>query len=143
MNDFPPVLDAIGQRLAQRLLATTQEIDPVALQQLRAVREQAVDQRRLVLARQAQTSLQLAAQTREASSRLDSPSFLWQKLGGVAVLLALVIGLWQIDETQSDRFTQSAAEIDKQLLTDELPPAAYLDPGFKHFLKLSFSPDPQ
>ena len=29
------------------------------------------------------------------------------------------------------------AEVDAALLTDDLPPTAYTDPGFVHFLKLS------
>jgi hypothetical protein len=36
---------------------------------------------------------------------------------------------------QSDRRATELAEVDAALLTDELPPAAYADPGFLQFLK--------
>jgi hypothetical protein len=39
------------------------------------------------------------------------------------------------DVRQRDR-TSVAAEIDAVLLADDLPPAAYADPGFVAFLKL-------
>ena len=34
-----------------------------------------------------------------------------------------------------NRANELAAEVDAALLTDDLPPAAYTDPGFAQFLK--------
>jgi len=52
-------------------------------------------------------------------------------------LLALVLGLIAISIIQNDNRTTELAEIDAALLTDDLPPTAYTDPGFAQFLKLS------
>ena len=38
---------------------------------------------------------------------------------------------------QDERVAQEMAQIDAALLTDDLPLAAYADPGFSQFLKIS------
>ena len=52
-------------------------------------------------------------------------------------LLALVVGLVVINTAQDERSANDVAEVDSALLTDDLPPAAYADPGFVQFLKTS------
>ena len=52
-------------------------------------------------------------------------------------LLALVFGLIAINIIQDDNRANELAEIDAELLTDDLPPAAFTDPGFTQFLKIS------
>ena len=138
-HDISPTLDLAGHRMAQRLLKRVDDIDSYTLQRLRAAREQAVDQRRSVLVQEAQIRLAVASQSASGQtlSLPDRPSR-WQQFSGIGMLLALLFGLWMIDTIQSDNFAQDAADIDNVLLTDDLPPAAYLDPGFKHFLKLSY-----
>ena len=59
----------------------------------------------------------------------------WNKLGAVIPLLALVLGLIIINSMQDDRFAHEMAQLDAELLTDDLPLAAYADPGFVQFLK--------
>ena len=54
-------------------------------------------------------------------------------------LIALVVGLVAIDIIQDDDFMAELAEVDAALLTDDLPPDAYADPGFVQFLKTSHS----
>jgi hypothetical protein len=44
-------------------------------------------------------------------------------------------GLIVITTLQEDNRTDELAEVDAALLTDDLPPAAYTDPGFAQFLK--------
>jgi hypothetical protein len=46
-----------------------------------------------------------------------------------------VAGLIVITTLQEDNRTDELAEVDAALLTDDLPPAAYTDPGFAQFLK--------
>ncbi len=139
---FNPALDAAGEHLAARLLSRVDDIDAHTLQRLRAAREQAVEQRRLALVQQAQTSLSFAGHApHSAGNPVPHPSR-WPQLSGIGMLLALLFGLWLIDAIQTEDSTQDAAEIDRFLLTDDLPPAAYLDPGFKHFLKLSYPTEP-
>ncbi|MNT92099.1 hypothetical protein D3C72_2333190 [compost metagenome] len=50
-------------------------------------------------------------------------------------LIALVVGLFFISTVQDEFGANEIAEVDAALLTDELPPEAYSDPGFVQFLK--------
>jgi len=52
-------------------------------------------------------------------------------------LVVLVAGLVTIHVVQNDRRAREVAEVDAALLTDDLPPSAYADPGFVQFLKSS------
>ena len=56
-------------------------------------------------------------------------------LATAAALVALVAGLVTISVWQEEGRTAEVADVDAALLTDELPPAAYTDPGFAQFLK--------
>jgi hypothetical protein len=40
-----------------------------------------------------------------------------------------------MDDFSDDFLAQDLAEIDSAILADDLPPAAYTDPGFAQFLK--------
>ena len=59
----------------------------------------------------------------------------WGRIGSVLPLIALVVGLLAINSFQRDNRAYELAEVDSALLTDELPPAAFADPGFVQFLK--------
>ena len=60
---------------------------------------------------------------------------LWMQLGSWLPLLALIAGMLVIDTLQDEFSAQEIADVDIQLLTDPLPPAAYTDPGFAQFLR--------
>lgn len=138
-DPFSPALDAAGERLSQVLSGSLDKIDASTLQRLRAAREQAVEHRRLVLVHATQAGLSVAGHATLGQTGYPHDAHtLWQRLGGIGMVFALLLGLWLIDTVQGDISLQEAAEIDRVLLTDDLPPAAYVDPGFKHFLKLSF-----
>ena len=64
----------------------------------------------------------------------------WNRFGAVLPLVALVVGLVSISVWQEDQRFKELAEVDSALLTDDLPPAAYTDPGFAQFLKAEGSP---
>ncbi len=64
----------------------------------------------------------------------------WQRAASVLPLVVLVSGILMIERWNSQEQIQAAAEIDAQLLSDALPPAAYSDPGFAEFLKNSSTP---
>jgi hypothetical protein len=49
--------------------------------------------------------------------------------------VVLAAGLVLIHTVQSERRANELAEVDAALLTDDLPPAAYADPGFVQFLR--------
>ena len=50
-------------------------------------------------------------------------------------VLALAGGFFLIGHLHSQAQISAAAEIDAALLSDDLPPEAYNDPGFVEFLK--------
>ena len=56
-------------------------------------------------------------------------------VGSVMPLIALVVGMLTINSVQNDNRAQEVAEVDAALLTDDLPPAAFSDPGFVQFLR--------
>ena len=60
---------------------------------------------------------------------------LWNILGSALPLVALVVGLVTVSWINRDNTVAELAAIDSALLVDELPPAAYTDPGFAQFLK--------
>jgi hypothetical protein len=51
------------------------------------------------------------------------------------------VGLLTINMVLDEYRANEVAEVDSALLTDDLPPTAYTDPGFVHFLKLSVTED--
>jgi hypothetical protein len=59
----------------------------------------------------------------------------WLKLASLAPIVALVAGFVAIDHLHVKSQIKAAAEIDAALLADDVPPAAYSDPGFVEFLK--------
>jgi len=130
-------LDDVGTQLANHLSTGTEQLDPYIAQRLRAIREQAVDQHRWSMA-QAANSVLATDQGTPHNNGSGSRHHRWQQLGGVGLLVALLLSLWTINTIQDDQEALDAADVDRVLLTDDLPPAAYLDPGFKHFLKLSY-----
>ena len=65
---------------------------------------------------------------------LGGPPSLWLRLASALPLLVLVAGLVLIQQHHDLEQISAAAEIDSALLADELPPAAYGDPGFSEFL---------
>jgi hypothetical protein len=53
----------------------------------------------------------------------------------VLPLVILAAGLVLIHTVQTERRASELAEVDAALLADDLPPAAYADPGFVQYLK--------
>jgi hypothetical protein len=74
----------------------------------------------------------LANSTGNWSSNSNS---IWDTLAWVAPLIVLVFGLIGIAQWQEDSRINDIAEVDAALLTDDVPPDAYADSGFMHFLK--------
>lgn len=64
----------------------------------------------------------------------------WNALVSAIPLMALVVGLVVINIAQDESSVNDVAEVDAALLTDDLPPAAYADPGFVQFLKTAAAP---
>jgi hypothetical protein len=66
---------------------------------------------------------------------LGGPPSVWLRLASALPLVVLVAGLVLIQQYHDREQITAAAEIDSALLADELPPAAYGDPGFSEFLR--------
>lgn len=60
----------------------------------------------------------------------------WRSLMAAIPGLALAVGLVAINVAQDEDGAAEIAEVDAALLTDDLPPSAYADPGFVQFLKM-------
>jgi hypothetical protein len=67
----------------------------------------------------------------------DEKFSLFNRFASFLPILALLVGLIAVNKIQNDDRTNELAEVDSALLTDDLPPAAYVDPGFAHFLKVT------
>lgn len=120
-----------GARVAQRLSAGTQDLPYDIAERLRAGREQAVARRKLV-----QPLVVPAAKGsvgRDGTMTLGSGW--WTRIGSALPLVLLAAGLVAISVLQDDNRASEAAEVDAAILTGDLPPAAYTDPGFAQFLK--------
>lgn len=128
--------DRIGFKLAARLSDGADSLPHDISERLRAARVQAVSQRKRV--RVMQTAPAVVGTGKSAALLLgeEGPG-IWGRLAALIPLVALVAGLFVIDTIQNENRAQEVAEVDAALLTDDLPPSAYTDPGFMQFLKSS------
>jgi hypothetical protein len=123
--------DRFGALVAARLSAGTAELSHDVGERLRAARVQAVARRKSAAVRTAAGVNGVGAGTLTLG---DGPS-LWNRIASVIPLVALLAGLVLINTLQNERRAHEVAEVDAALLTDDLPPSAYADPGFIQFLK--------
>ena len=125
----------LGHNIAARLSDTTQGIPNDISERLKVARMQAVAKRK-VIKLQAATSVNVqgGAATLNAG---DFDGSIWSRLGAVIPLLALVAGLLTIAVVQEKQRAHEIADVDVELLADDLPPDAYTDPGFAHFLSIN------
>jgi hypothetical protein len=125
--------DRFGRQVAARLSAGAAELPYEVTERLRAARVQALASRKTA-------SLSFAGGLAMSGSTAamnfgDEGLGLWGRIGAALPLVALVAGLLLIHTVQNDRRASEVAEVDAALLTDDLPPSAYADPGFAQFLK--------
>lgn len=103
-------------------------------ERLRAARTQAVSKRKIAKLQTAGSAANMGGSAAMTWGSSDGLGW-WGRIGSVMPLIALVVGLLAINSVQSDNRAQELAEVDAALLTDDLPPAAFSDPGFVQFLK--------
>lgn len=132
---FDTVEARFGARLAASLNERAASVPHDISERLRAGREQA-------LARAARANVTQAAGHRNVvgvSSRgaaiLGRGEGFWLQLASWMPLAVLVAGLVLIQLWSDREQVLAAAEIDSVLLADDLPPAAWTDPGFREYLK--------
>ena len=112
----------------RKALNEAARIDAPIAERLRAARERALARQRLEPAH-----LSGLAWGGNVIGRFGGPSgFSLRVLVPLAVLVSGLLAIWGWQ--QSVRVAE-VEEIDVQLLTDELPPEAYLDKGFEAWLK--------
>ena len=126
-------MDRMGQELARLLTQSCGELPHDLTERLRLARQQALAVRKPepVLKHQVVangSSLTLAGPPSEGLG-------LWSILGSALPLLALLAGLVTVQWLDREQTVSDLAEIDTALLVDDLPPAAYSDPGFIQFLR--------
>lgn len=129
------VEDRFGLQVTARLSDGTDKLPYDISERLRAARAQALSKRKVAVA---QTATSLAASGNAATLTFGTEHLSWWgRIAAALPLLALAAGLIAINIIQNDNRANELAEIDAALLTDDLPPAAYTDPGFAQFLKLN------
>ncbi len=126
--------DRFALKAASYLSAGTTDLPYDISERLRAARVQAVSTRKIA---KTQTAVNVVNTGNTAALTWSTDDGLnwWSRVGSVLPLIALVVGLLAINSVQSDNRAQEVAEVDAALLIDELPPAAFADPGFLQFLK--------
>ena len=129
--------DRFGLGVAARLSDASSQLPHDISERLRAARMQAVGKRKTASVRTASSvvaSGSVAAMTLGDASG-DEKFSLWNAIASALPLIALIVGLVGINYIQNDNRARELAEVDSALLTDDLPPTAYTDPGFLQFLK--------
>lgn len=131
---LPASLEArLAARVAGALSLTAQALPHDVSERLRFAREKA-----LAKAREANRPVVAGVSAQGAAVLAEGAG--WHRLAALVPLLLLVAGLVAIDRWLAHEQVLTAADIDAQILADDLPPAAFSDPGFVEFLR---SPPPQ
>ncbi len=129
----------LGSRLAASLAARAESLPHDITERLRFGREKA-----LARARELRTAtpsgLVVVGVSAGGAATLGGWVPWWQRAASVLPLIVLVLGLIAIDRWAAREQVLVAADIDAQLLSDDLPPAAYSDPGFAEYLRSGPSP---
>jgi hypothetical protein len=125
-------VDRLGRRMAARLDASAQELPHDISERLRVARLQALDRYRAAVPAMAAVSTSGAAAMLTGG---EEERGFWPRLVSLIPLLALLAGLVALQIQGDDSLTEELAAIDAAILTDDLPPQAYADPGFAQFLK--------
>ncbi len=103
-------------------------------ERLRVARAQAVSKRKIAKTQTAGSFVNMGDSAALTWGSSDGLGW-WGRIASVMPLIALVLGLLAINSVQNDNRAREVAEVDAALLTDDLPPAAFSDPGFLQFLK--------
>jgi len=127
--------DQIGLRIAARLTDSTTNLPSDISERLKSARVQALAKRKVVTI---QLATGLSAQAGTATLNMgDNDRSIWNRVASLLPLFALIAGLLAISVIQEQNRAREMAEVDAELLTDDLPPAAYTDAGFMHFITVN------
>ncbi len=143
--DLEIAADRFARRVTARLTEGSADLPYDISERLRAARVQAMDKRKRPVA----APVRQAAPARVLIGA-DGAAMLgggwggeggnwWRAAVSAVPLLALVAGLVFISTSMADN-SEEVAEVDTALLTDDLPPSAYTDPGFVQYIKAGATP---
>lgn len=136
--------DQFGLRIAAQLNSASLALPHDISERLRAARTRAVAAR-LKPKTRLQTSTAVVHQNGAALLNFggDEGLNIWSRVASLLPLIALVAGLTLIQNIMDEDRANELAEVDSALLVDDLPPAAYADPGFLQFLKNPIAIEPK
>jgi hypothetical protein len=123
-----------GLRIAAHLSNSADNLPHDFSERLRVARVQAVGKRKLAASMRTASSV-VASGPAATLSFDDEHVTWWDRIASAIPLIALLAGLIAINVIQNDNRASEVAEVDSALLTDDLPPSAFTDPGFVQFLK--------
>jgi Protein of unknown function (DUF3619) len=127
----------LGLRVAAHLDAACKELPHDIQARLSAARTRAVAAK-IATQIQAQTTHIVGQSNAAALLHLggDEGLSIWNRLASLLPLIALVAGLALIQHFVDNSRVDELTEVDSAMLSDDLPPTAYADPGFLQFLKM-------
>lgn len=132
--DYASALEArLALRLVGSLNLAVERLPHDIGERLRFGREKALAVART--ARQPAAAVAPVVARAGAAAVLGGPPTLSLRLASLMPLIVLVAGLILIQKHFEREQIIDAAEVDAALLADDLPPAAYRDPGFAVFLQ--------
>lgn len=139
---FEQAADRFARRVTARLSDGNDDLPYDISERLRAAREQALSKRKIeatvVQLRKAPTVVR-NGNTAALGGNGDGTRW-WHALVSAVPLMALLVGLVVVNISQDEYGSNELTEVDTALLTDDLPPAAYADPGFVQYLKTVSQP---
>jgi hypothetical protein len=128
---------AVAQAIITRLDEGVETLPHDITERLKAARTQALAKRKVAVEMTRARPVFMSADGQASMPLGNGFKNLWMQLGSWLPLLALITGMLLIDTLQDEFAAQEIADVDVQLLTDPLPPAAYTDPGFAQFLRIN------
>jgi hypothetical protein len=129
-------LDRIGGAVRECLDGSTAQLPSRITDRLYLARLSAMAARKHEFVPQLERVLRPQLALNQGGNR-SQPSSNWARLSWFAPFIVLAMGLLAIAEWQQDARINDIAAVDIALLSDDVPPDAYMDSGFLAFLKLS------
>lgn len=146
--------EQFARKLTAQLSANDANLPYVVTERLRAARVQAVSMRKRasspLRAMQTESTTHILGLHSDGTAALgmlgsepqDNTPIWLRRLLTALPLVGLAACLTFIGIDQDSRATVDVADVDAALLTSELPPAAFTDPGFQQYLQTTVSDTP-
>ena len=137
-QNLDPVEQEFGKRVTRLLNAQSENLSSDIQSRLRDARASAISRAKAepVFVAQLQTT-----HRGFRNSSWNKP--IWSFTGWLVPVTVVVLGLIAITEWQEDLRINDIANVDIALLTDDVPPDAFVDNGFMAFLKLKTLAKPE